>query len=802
MDDTSSSDKDTSNGHWYAKAMEQLVEVVQQLSLARDLDTVMNIVRKAARKLTEADGATFVLRDGDKCFYAEEDAIAPLWKGQRFPMSACISGWAMINRQPAVIEDIYADERIPADAYRPTFVKSLAMVPIRTIQPVGAIGTYWARQRLPSPAQIKILQALADTTAVAMENVAVYSELEARVRQRTSELQAILDHVQAGIVFSINGRIVQANPKSAEIFRLPAESMVGMMMNELLPTEVMKQADACLGEGHVFDAETRIVRNDGTEFWSRLAAKPFSSGSGTSGEIWVINDISEAKTREKTLDELRIAAEKATQFKSDFLATMSHEIRTPLSGMLGMLELLSMTPLDREQRPTLNAAWDSGRSLLRIVNDILDWSKIEEGKLALAPKPTSLSRLIRESVNTYSRIASAKGILLNEQIDPELGASYLVDPLRLSQIINNFVSNAIKFTPHGEVRVNVEFLERVINSDRIRISVRDTGVGISREAQKKLFQRFRQESADTARMYGGTGLGLAICRRLAEMMDGQISLESEPGKGSVFSIALILPISDAPGEIATTSYLEVEQRAIEPLLEPSENAPVVLAVDDHPVNRNLLVQQIRLLGLRADAAENGEKALSMWQNGNYFLVITDCHMPEMDGYELARIIREKERELSSGHVPIVAWTANALTEESDRCRRSGMDDVLVKPASMIQLKKMLAKWLQESSPIDRGVLESVIRDEDAQNRLLQDFLRHMKEDQENLSSMIKEGHLKGIEHMAHRMKGASRMVGAKYLTHACEMVELAAKHKDMEQIVTAKHEVDESISKVERMMLP
>ena len=203
---------------WYPHAMEQLVEVVQRLSMARDLATVMDIVRKAARNLTGADGATFVLRDGNKCFYAEEDAISPLWKGRRFPMNICISGWVMLNRAPAVIEDIYADPRIPADAYRPTFVRSLAMVPIRTLDPLGAIGNYWAHTHNPTVEQVKLLQALADTTAVAMENVRIYGELEQRVRERTSEVSAILDNVQVGIVFVRDGRVARANRKAAEIF--------------------------------------------------------------------------------------------------------------------------------------------------------------------------------------------------------------------------------------------------------------------------------------------------------------------------------------------------------------------------------------------------------------------------------------------------------------------------------------------------------------------------------------------------------------------------------------------------------
>jgi signal transduction histidine kinase len=177
--------------------MERLVAVVQELSLARDLEAIMTIVRRAARELTGADGATFILRDGDCCYYADEDAIAPLWKGQRFPMSLCISGWVMLNRQHTIIEDIYVDPRIPIDAYRPTFVKSLAMVPIRTLDPIGAIGNYWAKPCRPTAEQIKVLQALADTTAVALENVRIYGELEQRVKDRTAALEAANKELEA-----------------------------------------------------------------------------------------------------------------------------------------------------------------------------------------------------------------------------------------------------------------------------------------------------------------------------------------------------------------------------------------------------------------------------------------------------------------------------------------------------------------------------------------------------------------------------------------------------------------------------
>jgi PAS domain S-box-containing protein len=816
----SNSQKEHTPSLWYANAMEELVEVVQLLSLARDLSTVMEIVRHAARNLTGADGATFVLRDNGKCFYAEEDAISPLWKGQRFPMSSCISGWAMLNRQPAVIEDIYADSRIPADAYRPTFVRSLVMVPIRTLDPVGAIGNYWATQHLPTQEQVKVLQALADVTAVAMENVNVYEELEQRVQQRTSELQSILDNVQVGIVFAVDGCIVRANPKSAEIFRcVSTEAMLTTSIQTLLCKEdagasLINAARAHLAKGSVFSVESRILRQDGEPFWCHLITKPLDSNVSNS-EIWVINDISEAKAKQETLNELKVAAEKANSAKDAFLATMSHEIRTPLTGMLGMLELLSMTKLDNEQQATLDAAWDSGRGLLRIVSDILDWSKIEEGKLELSPLPTSIPQLLQDVVNTYSRVASAKSLLLWQHADTRLNSAYTVDSLRLSQVINNFVSNAIKFTQQGEIELRAELLTRLNGADRIRFSVKDTGIGITSEVQEHLFQRYRQESADTARMYGGTGLGLAICKRLAEMMDGQIELKSEHGQGSLFGIILTLPISVMPGEGFLNMHPEVKQRDIEPLFTDGELAPQILAVDDHPINRELLARQLKLLGLNAQTSENGLAALSKWREGDFALIITDCHMPEMDGYELSQEIRKIEAKELRPRTPIIAWTANALAEETGRCNAAGMDDLLVKPANLAQLKNTLAKWLsitetnddsstlsprKDGEPIDYSVLNMVMPNSAEHNQVLKEFLMHIRADHAKLSKLLKQGDRNNIEHTAHRMKGSCRMVGATPLAKACETIEHAARDDDMIKTGAAKMALDKALVQIENVL--
>ncbi|MFA6064179.1 MAG: ATP-binding protein [Gallionella sp.] len=558
------------------------------------------------------------------------------------------------------------------------------------------------------------------------------------------------------------------------------------------------------GEPIRFDNPSPAVQRHFDVFASRIGG----AGSRIVGILF--RDVTARELAERNLVAAKEAAELANRAKDSFLATMSHEIRTPLTGMLGMLELLSMTQLDQDQHKTLDAAWDSGRGLLRIVSDILDWSKIEDGKLELSPRPTSIPLLLQDVVNTYSRVASAKSLMLGQHVDARLTAAYIVDPLRLSQVLNNFVSNAIKFTQQGEIELRAELLSHLDSGDRIRFSVRDTGIGIAAEAQERLFQRYRQESADTARMYGGTGLGLAICRRLAEMMDGQIELQSEYGCGSVFSITLILPLSGAPAEVVEGTHLEVKQREVKPLIVGDSEAPLVLAVDDHPINRDLLGRQIRLLGLRAETAENGEVALSMWREGRFALVITDCHMPEMDGYEFARKARRIETEESRSRTPIIAWTANALAEEAGRCDAAGMDDLLVKPANLAQLRATLAKWLsiteadEESpaspphagEPIDYAVLNTVVADSAAHPQVLEDFLSHIRADHLKLSAMFAQGDRDNLERTAHRMKGSSRMVGAKSLAASCEAIEHAARGDDMAKARSAKAALDEALDEL------
>lgn len=648
---------------------------------------------------------------------------------------------------------------------------------------------------------------------------------KAALRDSAMRIETILNAVAEGIISIDERGIVETmNPAAERMFGYAAAEVIGQNVKMLMPEPYHGQHDGYLeryrttGAARIIGSGLQVAgrRKNGSTFPLHVAVNEMWLGEQRHF-TGILRDITASKQAEDLLHQAKEKAEHANRAKDSFLATMSHEIRTPLNGMLGMLEVLSLTSLDREQEDTLKAVWDSSRSLLRIVNDILDWSKIEEGKLQLVPQATSIPQLLQETVNTYARVASAKSLRLLKHVDGALSATHIVDPLRLSQILNNFVSNAIKFTKRGEIDIRAELLEQADSGERIRFSVRDTGIGIAKDVQQSVFQNYHQGGADTARMYGGTGLGLAICRRLAQLLDGEIELESEPGQGSTFSITLTLPVSGAQATALQTQHLELEQRKVTPLFDGSPDAPLVLAVDDHSLNRDLLARQIRLLGLRTETAENGWVALTKWREGRFALVITDCHMPEMDGYALTRAMRRIEAEERLPRTQVVAWTANTLAEEEVNCRVAGMDELLVKPTNLLQLKKVLSKLLciaepggsqtapsprdaedrRSAGPIDYAELGKVVADSAEQVRVLRDFQSHLCADRARLTAMLDQDDQANVERTAHRMKGSCRMVGAKALAEACAAIEQAARRGNMDGARAAIAGLDEAVKRIE-----
>lgn len=640
------------------------------------------------------------------------------------------------------------------------------------------------------------------------------------LRDSATHIRTILNNMADGIItIDEKGSVETVNPAAERIFQYTGKEIIGQNIKMLMPPPYHDEHDGYLqhylftGEAHIIQRvrEVHGRRKNGSVFPLDLKVSEMWLDDGRRF-IGIVRDITERKHTEELLQQAKEKAEFANRAKDSFLATMSHEIRTPLSGLLGMLELLALTPLDKEQKKTLQSARDSGHSLLRILSDILDWSKIEAGKLGLSVQATSIAQLVQDVVNTYAHVASAKKLILRHEVDERIGRAHLVDSLRLSQILNNLVSNAIKFTPQGSVQIRAESLEQLNGAEKIRFSVRDTGIGLDQAQKARLFQLYAQATDNTARMYGGTGLGLAICKRLAEMMDAHLDLESEPGRGSTFSLTLALPLTEIkPIQQLSQNAVGV---AVAPLAADVSNAPIVLAVDDHPVNLALLLRQIELLGLRTEAAQDGESALAIWRSRKIDVIITDCHMPNMDGYELACTVRETEIREARPRLPIIACTANALGEENERCRIAGMDEVMVKPTNLAALRAMLLRRLpglkgveatpnreaerqDVDAPIDFSELANTVPDRAGQIALLRKFQLHQRHDHEQLESCFKEKDTAGVAHMAHRIKGASRMVGARELANAYEAIEQAAKRNDFDAVRLGIEVLADAVNKFE-----
>lgn len=662
---------------------------------------------------------------------------------------------------------------------------------------------------------------------------ALNADLEARVRLRTAELETanrFLDSVIENIphmVFvkdAVDLRLVRVNRAVEELLGCPQDELLGKTAHDICSKEeadffVSKDRQVLAG-GEAQDIVEESIRTFKGERLLHTKKIPIFDESGRPRYLLGISeDVTEQKKRERDIQRLNAALEQrsaeveaANRAKSAFLATMSHEIRTPMNGMLGMLELLSLSGLTIEQRATLDTARESSKSLLRIIDDILDISMIEAGKLKVRPEVVSVRQVIDAVHNIFAGNAGSKGLLLRRAVDPRISPALLADPGRLGQILNNFVSNSIKFTPKGSIEISAELIDRSDGQERIRFSVRDTGIGISSENQQRLFQPFSQVE-DAARLAGGTGLGLTICRRLAEMMGGSVEMVSEPGQGTTMLLTLLLPIAQPEGrqredEEGTAPLLASisGSRPVPSTAQAQAEGTLILLVDDHPINRMLLVRQVQTLGYACESAENGMQALEQWRSGRFGLVITDCHMPVMDGYEFAREVRRIEMAEGHRRVPIIACTAAVLSGEAAKCLDAGMDDYLVKPVELSQMLQKLQRWRPippevpkplasrrsqadadpAGIPLDPALIaanwgsgEEILKD------VLAIFGRTTNEDAVNLRQAVASGDMAQVTHFAHRMLGAARMVGALDFAAACEPIDHASRRGDWKTVFTA-----------------
>ncbi len=660
-------------------------------------------------------------------------------------------------------------------------------------------------------------------------------------------LSALLDSCPIAIAtVDRRGTVLGINPAFETLFGYRSIEGVGRPLNDLIVPEAelaaAAQLDVLVRSGGPVVTEVERRRHDGTMVTVRVSAA--EAGGAASGVQFVLyDDVTATRNAERevraTLEDARGAAEAAAKAKSDFLANMSHEIRTPMNGVLGMTGILLDSPLNPEQKEFAETIKQSGEALLAIINDILDFSKIEAGKLAIEPHPFDLRVAIDEVVDLLAARAEERQIALAFRYQPDLPTRFIADAGRIRQIVINLTGNAIKFTHHGHVLIDVSAVSREDDRTMVRIAIEDTGIGLSAEAQGRLFQKFSQADGSTTRKYGGTGLGLVITRQLAELMQGAVGIESELNRGSTFWVDLLLPhdqgeplvllqstslagvrvlvVDDTevnrrimteqlthwamrptgvstgadglrrldearnaadPFQVVIVDYLmpgmdgEAFGRAVRvrpefaeirlivttssgqrgegdrfrnagfdgyfvrPVRQSSLRAALsavlsasntprpfvtrhslaeakavlpasgsglqgrigdapfastrVLLAEDNLVNQKVAVRMLERLGCRVDIAANGQEALAMSAQFRYDLIFMDCQMPELDGYEAATAIRQ--REGAGRHTPIVAMTANAMAGDREKCLAAGMDDYLPKPVKPEELAHKLREW--------------------------------------------------------------------------------------------------------------
>ncbi|MBX7232681.1 MAG: response regulator [Bdellovibrionales bacterium] len=494
------------------------------------------------------------------------------------------------------------------------------------------------------------------------------------------------------IMVDQSGFITFVNRETERLFGYSREELNGQLIEVLVPEKFRSAHPIYRGQffknpvsrAMGMGRELFGLRKDGSEVPIEIGLNPMEA-EGEKFVLVSIIDITERKKNE-ALIAAREAALESSKMKSQFLANMSHEIRTPINGILGMTRLILDTDLSQTQKEYAQIIHDSAESLLSVISDILDFSKIETGKISFEIIEFDLNYLLENLVQIYTNSAQRKNISLQFH-GPEISTLYMSDPIRVRQILNNLIQNAVKFTFSGNINIECRILSECEEKTRFRFEVSDTGIGISKKSIDRLFQVFTQGDESTTRKFGGTGLGLAISKRLVDLFGGTIGVNSVLNKGSTFWFEIEM-IKGSP--IAFHSFKEKNNQKIESVWD--EQRFKILAAEDNQVNQIVIKKVLEKLGFIVDVAGNGFEVMTALKKDQYDLILMDCQMPEMDGYETTKNIR-KNKDIKISKIPIIAMTANVIKGDKEKCLDVGMNDYISKPIQIDHLRDILRRWL-------------------------------------------------------------------------------------------------------------
>lgn len=625
------------------------------------------------------------------------------------------------------------------------------------------------------------------------ERTTALIQAEAVARQSSSYARSLIEaSLDPLVTINAQGKITDVNQAAERVTGSSRERLIGSDFSEYF-TDLQKQQRSyqqVFSAGQITDYPL-VMRHVSGRFTEVLCnASVYYNDSGeVEGILVAARDVTRQKQIESELVQAKILAESANKAKSEFLANMSHEIRTPMNAIIGLSHLALNKDISPEIRDYLEKIYSSSNSLLSILNDILDLSKLEAGRLTIDYSPFDLDGVLDTIRNLFTDRAEQKPLDLIIDVAPDVPHNLVGDALRLQQVLINLLGNAIKFTERGQVALKITVQQIDSSQARLLFCVTDTGIGMSDHDLEKLFQPFSQVDGSITRRFGGTGLGLVISHNLLQLMGSEFSVESSPGVGSSFSFELVLGVSTLSNQYKSVAPISAQGDAGR-LLEGSR----ILVAEDNLINQKVVREFLNLSGVSVEIANNGKETLALLQDGVFDAVLMDVHMPEMDGFEATKLIRNQSR---FADLPVIALTAGVTKEERDKCIASGMNDFIAKPINPKKLMSTLAQWIKPSGtaatvepvPVKlfgvddlpdfdlRNLLLMLGNNQELATRLLFDFMASMENLPSEIDAMIIAGNFISAREQVHKIKGASGNIGALRLYAACEALEVELKQE-------------------------